>query len=55
MHASVREMSLRTVKFAHSTNEIAHKRAVAEDYKKKTNAPFRCAFVFIYKFEDFSS
>lgn len=54
MHSSVRGMSLRTVKFAHGTNEIAHKRAVAEDYNK-TNAPFRCAFVFIYKFEDFTS
>jgi len=29
-------MSLRTVKYANSTNEIAHKRAVKEDYKKQT-------------------
>lgn len=40
-------MSLRTVKFAHSTNEIAHKRAVAEDYKKKQTRRFGARLFFI--------
>lgn len=40
-------MSLRTVKFAHSTNEIAYKRAVAEYYKKQTRR--FGARLFLYK------
>lgn len=47
------KMSLRTVKFAHSTNEIAYKRAVAEDYKSKRAVSVRVCF--LYKFEDFTS